>query len=385
MTLNYHDEHAAILNIFFKNEKLQLKKIIFFVITSFCLLFPFTAQSQEKTLKVGVALGDPFVIPMNNEFSGIAIDIWKLIADEEKIKFIFVPMGEHIDDAIAKLAAGQIDILIGPIVPTYERMKLVDFMQPFYLNQIGLVVRTEQVNFFNALSSILTPSFVSALLIFLFVFILYLHVYWYYEIRPKQKTQQGYWEGVKEAFWLHTLDIDLGQLPSHVRTRQIRFFWLILLTLFFSSLTASITSALTIALSGKYVSYNSIIDFKNKKMAAVIHTAPYDIAKDLGFTILAVDERDGAIDLLLQGKIDAFVDYYPVADYYLTQHDLTHKLTMANYVIQRNTFAFALPNNSPLRRPLNLRLRLQQNYGIIKTICNKYFMGNEKSTINCEI
>ena len=219
-----------------------IKKISFFIFLTFCLLFPFLAYSQEKILNVGVSIGDPFVIYANNTYNGIAIDLWKLIAEEQNIKYKFIPMGEHIDDAIKKLAAGQIDILIGPVVPTYERMKLVDFTQPYYLNQIGFVVPAQKVNFLNAISSIFNSAINAALLVFLFFFLLYIHIYWYYEIKPYKKTAQSYWDGVKESFWLHTLDIDLGKIPSHPRTRQFRFLWLILLTLFFSSITASITS-----------------------------------------------------------------------------------------------------------------------------------------------
>lgn len=359
--------------------KLFLSILLFFIIN------PIAVYAQEKTLKVGVALGEPFAAMHNNKFEGIAVDLWKLIAEEDKLQYEFISEGEHIDEAINKLATGQIDILIGPIIPTYERTKLVDFMQPYYIAQIGLVVPKQKIKFFNVMHSIFNTTISSMLLIVLFFFLFYLHIFWYFEIRPKQTTKHKYKEGISEAFWLHTLDIDLANIPSHIRTRQIRFIWLIFLTLFFSTITASITSALTIALSNHYVSYTNLSDFSDKNIAAVVATAPYDLAKTMDFKIVETNNREEAIQLVLDGKADAFVDYYPIATYYLSQHQLNDKLTMANVILQRNTFAFALPINSPYRHQFDLILRSHQEYGLAKTVCEKYFNQNQAALINCEI
>lgn len=361
-----------------------------------CLLvlfsyLPVSVQSQSissnptPTLKVGVAIGDPFATTENNEFYGIAIDIWKLIAEEQNLKYQFVSVGEHIDNAVSSLAQGNIDVLIGPIVPTFERNKLVDFMQPFYLNQIGLVVALKEVDFMAAMGRIFNSTISTALLIFIGLFVFYLHVFWYFERRHNPEVPREYFAGIKKTFWLHTLDIDLGKIPTHTFTKCVRFFWLILVTLFFSSITAALTSALTIALSEDYENYNNLSDFKNKKIAAVIDTAPYDIAKEAGLKIIPFNNREEAIDALLKGKVFAYADYYPTAVTYIDDHQLKEKLTLANYILRRNTFAFALPLNSPLRHPLNLKLSSKQNLGLIKPICEKYFRDNQKSADDCEI
>lgn len=366
--------------LFFKSTNTFCQTLFF---AWLILLFPCALHAQEKTLRVGVAIGDPFVIVTNGQYSGIAIDIWNLIAAEQNIKFSYVNEGEHIDDAIRELAAGKIDILVGPVIPTIDRMRSADFMQPYYLNQVGLVVSIAHVGFFDAFSSVFSDTFGFMFAIYLIIFIFYLHIYWYFELRKNHRFT--YWPGIAEAFWLHSLDIDIGKIPSHVITRYFRFIWLVLLALFFSSITASITSALTIALTEKYHDYTNIADIKNKKVTAVIHTAPYDIGKQLGFDILPVLNRNQAINLLLQHKVSAYIDYYPIADYYLMQHDLTKRLVLSNLIIERNTFSFALPFHSPLRPSLNARLREQQDSGMIKLICQKYFKNNEKAVLNCEI
>lgn len=359
--------------------------ITFYIIIGACFFLPLSTYAVESTLKVGVALGEPFAMTENNDFYGIAVDIWKLIAEEQNLKYQFVSVGEHIDSAVSSLASGKIDVLIGPIVPTLERSKLVDFMQPYYLNQIGLVVSLKEVGFLNAIVKLFNNTISTALLIFILLFVFYLHVYWYYERHTNPAVPKKYFEGIQKTFWMHTLDIDLGKIPTHTFTKCIRFFWLALVTLFFSSITATLTSALTIALSEDYESYNSINDFSNKKIAVVVDTAPYTIAKSERLKIVPVNSRTDAFKLLLAGDVFAYADYYPTSVEYMNQNQLTEKLSMANYILAKDTFAFALPLNSPLRHPLNLKLLSKQSLNLIKPICAKYFKNNEKSVSDCEI
>ncbi len=89
-------------------------------------------------------------------------------------------------------------------------MKLVDFMQPYYLNQIGLVVPMKRISFLEAFGSIFNMTTLIILFVLLLFFLFYLHIYWYYELKPHQKALRSYGRGIMEAFWLHTLDIEPG-------------------------------------------------------------------------------------------------------------------------------------------------------------------------------
>lgn len=356
----------------------------------FCLillcLLPFPSLAVEKIYKVGVALGEPFVIARDGDYHGISVDIWKLLAIDQNLNYEFVEMGEHIDDSINALQVGNIDILIGPIVPTFERIKQVDFTQPYFLNQMGIVVPIKNVNFFRALGTIFEGNFKWVLLFFLIFFIVYIHIFWFYERKTHYyNVNQNYADGILKVFWLHTLDIGFTRPPTHRHTRIIRFFWIVIVALFFTSITASITSALTIAVSKSFEPYDDLSDFENMKIAAVISTAPHEVGIEKGLRIIPVDNREVGIDLLLQNKVGGFIDYYSIADYYLKENKLHSKLMMANVIVQQDTFAFALPINSPLRIPLNLKLSSLQNYGLIKPICEKYFVQDSRSAQNCDI
>ena len=104
-----------------------------FVAFIFCAML---TQAQAKktsvskdTLLVGVVGSEPFVFKENNK--GIAIEIWKKIAEEKSWNFKYAPF-EKVDDALSQLNSGGIDIVVGPISITSKRLKKVSFSQPFY-------------------------------------------------------------------------------------------------------------------------------------------------------------------------------------------------------------------------------------------------------------
>lgn len=363
-------------------QAIKTRCFCLFLFLSF--LFPLTAWPQEKILRVGVAPGEPFVVVVANQYQGIAVDIWKILAKNLNIKYVFVPMGEHIDDDIKLLADGKIDVLIGPIIPTKDRAELVDFTRPYYLDQIGLVVPIKKIPFFRTLNQVLMSSFSWMLALFLALFVLYIHVFWFFERKKHyMDVQRDYRLGIKTAFWLHTLGISFNRIPTHPRTRVFRFIWSLALILLLSTISATITSSLTVALSNNYVKYEKLSDFSENTIAAVVGTAPYDIADEVGLNIVPAQNREEAINLLLQGKVAGFADYYPIADYYLRKHRLKERLTMADAIIAQNTFAFALPIDSPLRHSLDLQLDIIQSNGQVRFLCESVL--GEKAAKNCEI
>lgn len=349
-----------------------------------CLLLPLTAWPGEKILRVGVAPGEPFVIVNGNQYEGIAINIWKMIAQNLNIKYQFVPMSQHIDDDIKQLANNRIDMLIGPIIPTAERMRLVDFTKPYYLNQIGIVVPVKKIPFFATLIDVLIGSLSWLIAVLLCIFILYIHIFWFFERKKGyMNVESNYWPGIKTTFWLHTLGISFNQIPTHTYTRVLRLILFMSLIILLSTITASITSSLTVALANNYVKHDKLSDFSNETVAAVIHAAPYDLGTQEGLNIIPTQSRTTGINLLLNGKVAGFADSYAVADYYLRRHQLTRRLTMANAIIAQNTFSFALPINSPLRHQINLQLDILLESKQIEFLC-KSLLG-EKSARNCDI
>lgn len=367
-----------------KNLLLLIRKFSLHLLLLLSLVFPLNTSAAEKVLRVGVVPGAPFAIVTNNEYRGLAVDIWKILAQNLNIKYQLIPMSTHTDDDVQQLAQGKVDILVGPIIPTKERAALADFTRPFYLNQIGIVVPVKKIPFFTTVFEVLSSSFSWMAVLILLLFLLYIHIFWFFERRKNYMgVQTSYWPGIKTAFWIHTLGISFDQIPTHMHTRLFRFIWFVAFVLLLSALTATITSSLTVALSNNYVKYDNLSDLSDKQLVAVNHTAPYDLAQEAGLNVTPSENRDEAINLVLNKKVAGYVESISIADYFLRKYQLTGKLIMANAIIAQNTLTFAVPINSPIRHQLDLQLATIQANGQIRFLCES-LLGN-KAAKNCEI
>jgi ABC-type amino acid transport substrate-binding protein len=263
--------------------------------------------------------------------------------------------------------------------------KLADFSQPYFLNQIGLVIAVKKFSFLRTFLYVVTSGLFGWLvLIIILLFLLYIHIFWFFERRTGYKgVEKPYWKGIRTSFWLATLGISFAELPTHAYTRLLRFIFFVAVILFFATLGATITSALTVALSNNIVNYDKLNDFNQKLIVAVANTAPYDLAQEAGLTLTPASNRGQAVSYVLGGKVAGYADYSPIASYYLQEHNLAHRLTLANAIIAQNTFNFAFPINSSLRREFDLQLISLKERGVTQTFCRKYF--GEKIFKNCNI
>jgi ABC-type amino acid transport substrate-binding protein len=147
--------------------------------------------------------------------------------------------------------------------------------------------------------------------------------------------------------------------------------------------TATITSALTVTLSNNYVKYDKLSDFNGKTIAAVTGTLPFAHAVATGLHVIPAQSRDEAMQLLLTKKVVGVADYRSTADYYLQKHQLSNQLILADAFISQNSFAFALPINSPLMHPINVELRNLQANGYVRFLCRNRL--GPQDVRNCEI
>src|SRR5699024_6990263 len=100
------------------------------------------ATASMDTLIVGVAGSQPFV--MQNEKGvrpeGISVDIWEDVADKANWDYRYKSF-ESVDQALYAVERGDIDVVVGPVSITSDRMEHLDFSQPFFQSSLSIVSR----------------------------------------------------------------------------------------------------------------------------------------------------------------------------------------------------------------------------------------------------
>ena len=101
-------------------------------------------------LKVGVITSSrspPFVIydEKTKKFSGIAIDLWKKIADEKNYEYKFIDAGKSYKKVVENI--NKYDIVVGDIMKTKSRLATLDFSIPYYLSRSSFAEHKEEIYF----------------------------------------------------------------------------------------------------------------------------------------------------------------------------------------------------------------------------------------------
>ena len=105
-------------------SKLLLSSIFFII----CALSIHAQTNQlniaQDTLVVGIAGSEPFLF--EEEGKGIAVEIWDEIADKRSWNYKYVPF-ENVEDALHRLNSGDLDVVVGPISITSNRLENMRF------------------------------------------------------------------------------------------------------------------------------------------------------------------------------------------------------------------------------------------------------------------
>lgn len=344
------------------------------LIIAACFLWPVMPARAEK-LRVGIAGSPPFVMNNDSNLEGISIDIWKEIASAEDIEYEFVEQN-NTQATLKAVADGEIDLAIGSISITADRLEEVDFSQPFFLAEIGVMIPSETPSLWSRIRPFFGVAFISSVAILIGCIFLVGNLLWLAEKRRNEQFSQKYWSGVGHGMWfaLVTLTtVGYGDFAPITRTgRIISGVWMVLTMVTVSSLTAGIATTLTLSLSnqgGQPLSDPS--ELKGVPMAVISGTTGAKWANYYQARLIQKNTLKDAIALLEAGQVSGFVFDSPVLKYYLQQHPEAN-LRIANFAVATETYGIALPFESPLLRQLNVRLLKMQQDGTLQEIEDKW-------------
>ena len=103
------------------------------------------AQQPSDLLVVGTVVSPPFVVKGSGErLDGLAVELWRDVAAHAGIEFRFEE--RPADELVGALQAGELDVIVGALVMTPEREKLIDFSVPFLESDLVIVVAAQNVS-----------------------------------------------------------------------------------------------------------------------------------------------------------------------------------------------------------------------------------------------
>jgi ABC-type amino acid transport substrate-binding protein len=324
----------------------------------------------------------PFVIREAGEtYTGLSIDLWKSIAGEAGRDFEIIEYKDHLG-LVRALDFKEIDLTINPIHVNEIRLRMFDVSQPFYVSYIGVattnVKKTQVVNFLRNFFSLQFFRIVALLILIMFVFGTIL---WLVERDRNRRQFRPGLTGLFDGLWWSAVTMTTvgygDKAPKTRLGRIIAIIWMLTAIVTISAFTASIASTLTVQSLGGTI--EDLEDMRNAdKIGSVYASSSEHFLKnnnvmveglygDIEEALLALSVRD--IEVLVYDKT--------VLDYFISQLQLSNKVSLLQVSFNQQYRSFFLPTNSPHLDWINPLLVRKINQASWPELLKKYNLHAE--------
>lgn len=308
---------------------------------------------KADTLRVGVHHVSPFVrISPDSIPRGLSIDFWKMISADldYKVKYKIYP---DLESSISGIENEEVDLSINPLTITPERLKVMNFSQPYFISGTTLAMR--KVNSWTqVVRNIFTQQFISAVsglavIIWIFGFLVWLAERKKNPVHFK-KGHKGLWDG----FWWSAVTMTtVGQGDKAPKTkpgRVLTIIWMFTAIVLISGLTAGIASSLTVTNINSAVV--SVHDLSRLKVATIKGSSAEDYLNLFGIEAVEYAKPFDALKAVQSKKIDVFVYDRLIIEHLIKRFEMNN-LTVLPQDLKTDYFGFSLPKSSSFADTIN--------------------------------
>lgn len=308
-----------------------------------------------KTLRVGTKVAPPFVMHGDDQaFNGLSIALWQSVAKTLGLQTNYVE--RPLKGLFTGLQDGSLDVSVAALTVTEAREARIDFTFPFYTTGLAIAVPAQGGSpIWATIKRFFSWQFLTALLTLAALLAAVGIAVWAFERhRNAEEFGGSTLHGVFSGFWWAAVTMTtVGYGDKSPRTpggRLVGLVWMFAAIIIISSFTAAIATSLTVGSLATGV--QSVNDLHHVRVLTVADSAAADALKTRGIGFSERQELDDALAALAAGRTDAVVFDAPLLKYRVRQK-FGNSLTVLDNTFDRQDYAFALPQGSPLREPIN--------------------------------
>jgi len=334
-------------------------------------------SQAAPVLRVGVADGSqPCSYRQRGSWSGMAVELWQQVADQEQIPYVLVP-ADNTTELLAATKRNEVDVAIGCITISPERIRPNRFSLPFQESGLGVMVKRNQLELGSSLlRSLLSPDLIRLLLAYVVLIGLLSVAVWQVE---RNGSKPSSWEiGPRRAFALifQVLATGPGTNTVVVTTRGNTFvFVAYLVRIITASLLVSYVTLNVVRGNQELASPNirSLKDLAGQRVAVRPGTVSDDLLQRLNdsglqppIQLREFDQVIRADSLLAADAVDAVLADDIQLDFLLQQ--LPHKLyglALRNLNPQSQAFALSPGISEDLETRINEALGRLKRDGVV--------------------
>lgn len=323
------------------------------------------AQTEVATpsrLVIATREVPPFA--MKNEedrWEGISVELLREVQRElevtggREITLEFRDLG--LDEMLAAVERGEVDVAAAALTVNYDREKRMDFTHPFHSSGLGIAVGARQR--LSAWNGILQSVFSRTLLrivlgLFAALMVSAVAVYLFERRANREHFGGGALRGISSGLWWAAVTLTTvgygDKVPKTVPGRIIGLLWMFVGLFIIAGFTASVTSALTVTQLKSRIAGPA--DLSRVKVATVAGSTSAKYLRSRHILARSYPDVQGALAELQQEKFDAVVYDAPILRYE-TMRRYPGEIFVLPITFEQQSYAFALPTDSPLRERIN--------------------------------
>ena len=333
-----------------------------------------TPPLMARTLRVGISGSPPFVIRNADGYSGVSVEIWRKVAEDNNIPYELVAQPSP-KDGITAVGNWDVDVLVGPISITSKRLAIpeIDFTQPYFMGREGVLLPLHPPSLLSRLKVFFGWTVISSHLLLLLVLLVVGVLVWLAErnSNPEQfpKKLLG---GVGSGMWFALVTLTTvgygDKAPITRLGRGIAGLWMIISLIAVSSLTAGLASAFTLFLSGQIDGEITGPDqLRGRRVAVLDGSSGMDLAEEQQMRVVASRTLEDAINNVLNNRADAVIFDQPALRYYLKQNPHL-AMRLAAFTLAEETYGFVLRTGDPLRTTIDISVLKLQRDGTLQSV-----------------
>ncbi|MES1952996.1 transporter substrate-binding domain-containing protein [Salinisphaera hydrothermalis] len=307
-----------------------------------------------RTLTVGTKIAPPFVMQDDTGgYTGLSIALWQRVAGQLGLKSHYV--ARDLSGLFRGLENGDLDISVAALTVTEPREARVDFTYPFYSTGLAIAVPANGGGPWSTIRRFFSWPFLTALATLAGVLLLVGVLVWAFERhRNPEEFGGGVVNGLGSGFWWAAVTMTTvgygDKSPRTLGGRLVGLAWMFAAIIIISSFTAAIATSLTVDRLSSGI--QGVNDLAHARVATVKGSAAAQALRQRGIGFRATATLDAALGALAAGRVDAVVYDAPLLKYRL-RNEFPGQMTVLAHTFERQDYAFALPQGSDLREPIN--------------------------------
>ena len=349
--------------------KMTINSAMFALIFFFCsCLINF---AQDPTI-VGIKEAPPFAFKdPKGKWMGITVDLWKEIQSKNTTEFQLQEMA--LDKLLIAIERADIATGIGAISILNEREKKFDFSIPYFDTGLALATRTEyKNNAWNYLGTL--GKIIKALIPWVLLLLVVGVLIWLIERKINEdQFHKPLGEGVGSGIWWACVTMTTvgygDKTPKSFVGRIIAVFWMFSGIVLISSLTATITTSMTLDRLDDQI--GTLDDLKNQKTGVAESTAAARFLQDRGVTHNIFPSLDEGLAALSNGKINVLVHDEPIMKHVIAQK-YSGTLQVLDIILDKQLYAFPSQDNAIILEQINLGIIEAMESGKLESIIQRY-------------